>query len=389
MKNSLLFIAILSIFAISCENTPQNDEPTDEVIDTGEDHIVTSFVFVGCNRMWWKDTLESDLSTANIDALKNIYSHVAASSQKTDYFFFLGDIVAGEATNERLDIQLKTWNEDYNNGVYSDFKSSRIPMIPVPGNHEMLNQQETPLAGTTETWMKHMGKYMPADRDSITGPTSAVDKMTYGFTSGNIGFIVMNTDTYNTRGPGGIGLESQIPYEWVKQQVAKYNADPSIEHIFVMGHRPFYTMCTSYAMPCPEGDSTACTRDTTHQGMKNPELSNPVWQSFEDNNVASMLSAHVHQYQRMQPNQKTYQLIAGNGGSPQHHHTPPKFFGYTRINVWASGRIEMVSEGYDAPTPYFDVVKSPNWSPRDSLFDMNWYREGAPIGKKCECVTGE
>lgn len=387
MKKSLLFVVLISVLSVSCENTPL-ETYDDVVIDNANDSIVNSFVFVGCNRMWWKDTLHSDLSMANIDALKNIYTHVAASSQKTDYFFFLGDIVSGESTNAVLETQLKTWNEDYDAGKFSDFKSSGITMIPVPGNHEMLNQDETPLAGTTNTWMKYMGKFMPSDRDSITGPRSAVDRMTYGFTNGNIAFIVMNTDTYNTEGTGGIGLESQIPYEWVKKQVAKYNADPSIEHIFVMGHRPFYTKCSKWSNPCPTDNPNACVRDTTHQGMKDPTRSSPVWQSFQDNNVASMLSAHVHQYQRMQPEQKTYQLIAGNGGSPLKHHTPPKFFGYTRINVWASGRIEMVSEGYDAPKPYFDVVESPNWSVRDSLFDMNWYRKGAKNEDNCECVTG-
>lgn len=367
MKNSLLFAALVSILAVSCENTPESTENEPEVVvENSEDSIVTSFVFVGCNRLWWKDLARNN-SSANTDALKNIFKHVAASSQKTDYFFFLGDIVSGEDTDEVLNDQLKAWNQDYDSSVYSDFEGTEITLIPVPGNHEMLDQNEQPLAGTTETWLKHMGKYMPTDRDSI--PNSPVDRATYGFTDGNIGFIVMNTDTYNTD-----EKESVIPYAWVKAQVAKYKADPSIEHIFVMGHRPFYV---------------ECVRDTTHQGMRDAAQSSPVWQSFEDNDVASMLSAHVHQYQRMQPNQKTYQLIAGNGGSPVHHHTPPAFFGYTRINVYASGRIEMLSEGYDAPTPYFDTVTNPDWSIRDSLFDMNWYRSGAKNEEECVCVTGE
>lgn len=375
MKTSLLFSTILLVLLFSCQNS---DQPADgeELVGnaTAKDSIVTSFVFVGCNRVQWNDiSAHSDASSANIDALKNIFSHVAASKQKTDYFFFLGDIVTGEATNAILDSELKAWNQDYDNGVFSNFKASGITLIPVPGNHELLNKNETPLAGTTDTWMKYMGKYMPKNRDSITGSNASVDRMTYGFKNktGNIAFIVMNTDTYNTEGPGGIGLESQIPYNWVKKQVAAYRADKSVEHIFVMGHRPFYVNCA---------------RDTTHQGMRDSTRSNPVWRSFQDNKVASMLSAHVHQYQRMQPLSKTYQLIAGNGGSPLHGVTPPTYFGYTRINVWASGRIEMISEGYDAPTPYYTAVPNPKWSIRDSLHDMNWYKKGAPVGGKCKCV---
>lgn len=375
MKTSLLFSAVFGLLLLSCQGTSKpSDDQELSVKSPTSDPIVSSFVFVGCNRMWWKDTLHSDKSMANIDALRNIFTHVAASKQKTDYFFFLGDIVSGEATNAVLETQLAAWNRDYDKGVFSNFKSSGIKMIPVPGNHEMLNENETPLAGTTDTWMKYMGKYMPKNRDSITGSRAAIDRMTYGFKHGNIAFIVMNTDTYNTEGPGGIGLESQIPYEWVKKQVARYRSDTKIDHIFVMGHRPFYVNCI---------------RDTTHQGMRDSTRSNPVWRSFQENKVASMLSAHVHQYQRMQPDSKTYQLIAGNGGSPVHHHDPPLFFGYTRINVYASGRIEMLSEGYDAPTPYYDVVKTPKWSIRDSLNDMNWYKSGAAIGGKCACITGE
>ncbi|MDG1332364.1 MAG: metallophosphoesterase [Crocinitomicaceae bacterium] len=360
-------------------------------MDADQDSIVNSFVFVGCNRLWWKD-VQPNTSSANVSVLTNIFNHVAQSDIKTDYFFFLGDIVNGEATNEVLESQLKNWTTDYENGVFSDFKSTGIELVAVPGNHEMLNQAETPLAGTTDTWMKYMTKYMPEDRDSI--PNSPDDRMTYGFTDGNIAYVVLNTDTYNTT--DGTGIESVIPYDWVKKQVAIYKADPAIDHVFVMGHRPFYTNCldSGDTLLCPEDNAHECIGNTTHSGVRYPEKSNPVWQSFEDNNVISMLSAHVHQYQRLQPNQKTYQLVAGNGGSPLHHKTPPKFFGYTRINIWASGRVEMISEGYDAPFPYDRPIdpltnKDTTWTVRDSLYDMNWYKKGAKNAATCECVTEE
>lgn len=381
MKTSLLFSTMLMVSLFSCQNSEQ---PADgeALVENANDSIVTSFVFVGCNRMQWNDTLpsQSDASTANIDALKNIFTHVAASKQKTDYFFFLGDIVNGEATNAKLDSELKAWTQDYNNGVFSNFKASGITLIPVPGNHEMLTAKtkehgEIPLAGTTDTWMKYMEKYMPKNRDKITGSSASVNQMTYGFTNGNVAFIVMNTDTYNTI--DGTGVESHIPYDWVKKQVATYRKNPKIDHIFVMGHRPFYV---------GNPNDNGCKREYGHSGMGDSTQSDPVWQSFEDNEVASMLSAHVHQYQRMQPNSKTYQLIAGNGGSALNPPNPPKYFGYTRINVWASGRIEMISEGYNAPTPYYKAVPNPKWSIRDSLHDMNWYKKGAPVGGKCKCV---
>lgn len=389
MKNSLLFAALVALLFTSCESTPEPSEnETDVVIDADEDVIVNSFVFVGCNRLWWKDVNKTS-SSANSNVLKNIFKHVESSSIKTDYFFFLGDIVNGEADTATLNQQLSDWNKEYNAGKFSDFKSTGIKMIAVPGNHEMLDQQEQSLSGTTDIWMKYMAQYMPANRDNV--PNSPDDRMTYGFTDRNIGFVVLNTDTYNTD-----KKESVIPYDWVKKQVAKYKNDPAIEHIFVMGHRPFYTNCLDYGdtLTCPEDNAHECIRNTTHSGVRYPEKSNSVWQSFEDNNVISMLSAHVHQYQRLQPNQKTYQLVAGNGGSPLHHKTPPKFFGYTRINIYASGRVEMISEGYDAPYPYDRPIdpmtnKDTTWTVRDSLYDMNWYKKGAKNAATCECVTGE
>ena len=94
MKKSLLFAALISVLSVSCENTSTKTDD-DLVIDIANDSVVSSFVFVGCNRLWWKD-LDRNKSSANTDVLKNIFSHVAASSTKTDYFFFLGDIVNGE-----------------------------------------------------------------------------------------------------------------------------------------------------------------------------------------------------------------------------------------------------------------------------------------------------
>ena len=83
----IIGVGILAYVFFTRESEPDPKENEEKLVE--EDTIVNSFVFVGCNRMWWKDTLHSDLSMANIDALKNIYSHVAASSQKTDYFFLV------------------------------------------------------------------------------------------------------------------------------------------------------------------------------------------------------------------------------------------------------------------------------------------------------------
>ncbi len=63
-----------------------------------------------------------------------------------------------------------------------------------------------------------------------------------------------------------------------------------------------------------------------------------------------MLSAHVHDYQRMQPGgDSTYQVIAGNGGSKGQ----AAFFGYSTINVYSSGKVQLVSKGFTKGNPYY------------------------------------
>jgi hypothetical protein len=370
-NNKLLFLLTALILLSACGDKPQTQKINSLITALPADSVQLSFVFMGCNRMWWRDKSHSDKSMANINAMKRFGDEMAALAHKPDLFFFLGDIVSGEATTDVLDTQLGAWVQDYNGSSFGQLKKSGIELIAVPGNHELLNQQETPLAGTTGIWMKHMGQYMPKDRDTISGTSSQVNQMTYAFRRGNVAFIVMNTDTYNTNIGDTVGVEGLIPYDWVKNKIAAYRKDSSIAHIFVLGHRPFYV---------------DCQRDISHLGMPDPSKSTPVWQAFDSFKVAAMLSAHVHQYQRMQPHHKTHQIIAGNGGSPSYQHQPPPFFGYTRIDVWASGRLELSTYGYDAPDPYYQATTTP-WTKRDSA-DLNWYRAGADNRANCNIITG-
>ena len=346
MKKSIVLLGVLILLFSSCNSKvkPNAEKEEAQISTKKKDSILYSFVFTGCNRVdrhQQYDTTATNASTANLVALKKIWNHVTNLDRKPDAFFFLGDLVLAESTTENLNSQLSAWVDLYKNTSFSSISNAGIEMIAVPGNHEMLyyhdykipNHDEWPLKGATDIWMNYMKDYMPKDRIGIKHKDSINNQMTFALKRGNVGFIVMNTDTYNApTSENPYGIEGQIPTNWIIQKIKDFKQDSSIEHIFVLGHKPYYVNNQ------PE---------TGHIGLpEGPKL----WPVLEENNVIAMLSAHLHDYQRMQPQgQGTYQIIAGNGGSPG----TATFFGYSKIDIMKSGKIMFSSIGYNKGTPYY------------------------------------
>ncbi|WP_188112078.1 metallophosphoesterase [Aquimarina sp. RZ0] len=357
-----IFICILGFG--SC-NTHKKKDTSPDAIKKVEDSILFSFSFVGCNRVeyqdWHNDTA-TNASTANVSVLRRIFEDVTEQAKKPSLFFFLGDLVLAESDTVNLKNQLKAWVELYKDNAFSTINNSGIEFVAVPGNHEMLfyndsDKKEYPLAGATEIWMKYMNPYMPDDRTHITGKDSLVNRMTFSFTRKNVGFIVMNTDTYNPpTKEKPYGYEGLIPTHWIIDQVHRYKQDSEIDHIFVLGHKPYYV----------DG-----TPETGHKGF--PE--GPVlWPVLQEAKVIAMLSAHVHDYQRMQPNGKgTYQIIAGNGGSDG----PATFFGYSTIHIISNGDIQFISRGFSKGNPYYQDVSENIMTVKDSTL-LTWSKNKNP-----------
>ena len=194
-----------------------------------------------------------------------------------------------------------------------------------------------------------MSKYRPTDRKKVM-KDSLINSLTFSFQRENIGFIVMNTDTYNppTR-QDTLGFEGLIPTDWVLAEIETFKNDPTVDHIFLLSHKPYYV---------------AGIPETGHKGF--PE-GPTVWKAMEDNEVTALLSAHVHDYQRMQPGgDGPYQIIAGNGGSSGE----ATFFGYSMINVMSSGQVKFVSRGIDVGSPFTKATSGP-FTVRDST-TLTW-----------------
>lgn len=349
MMYKMILVALL-FFSIGFSSCKKDENP--DVVTA--DSVAYSFSFLGCNRVNWGDVVDSIPSTANKGVLERILKEMILEDEKPELFFFLGDLVLAETDTTKLDKQLGAWVDLYKK---TSFSKSGIELVAVPGNHEMLysrkvrkadgkeKYEEFPLKHATKVWLRHLGKYMPSDREHVGGKDSLYNRMTFSFVRENIGFIVMNTDTYNKPTKANKhGLEGMIPLSWILNKITEYQGNTKIDHIFVLGHKPYYV----------DGKPK-----TDHHGL--PE--GPVlWPAMENAKVTAMLSAHVHDYQRMQPyDSGTYQVIAGNGGSEG----TATFFGYTTVNVMKSGKVKLIAKGFDIGTPY-TVVSSGPTSIRDS-----------------------
>lgn len=364
MINKIIPVAFL-LFGIALSSCKTDESSEVFTVDS----VAYSFSFLGCNRVNRGDVVDSIPSTANKGVLERILKEMTLEKVKPELFFFLGDLVLAETDTAKLDLQLEAWVDLYNK---TSFDKSGIEMVAVPGNHEMLygrkvmqpdgkeKYEEFPLEYATKVWLRHMGDYMPTDRDRVGGKDSLVNRMTFAFIRKNIGFIVMNTDTYNPpTTENKYGLEGMIPLDWIIAKIKEYQQNEAIEHIFVLGHKPYYV----------DGKT-----ETGHKGL--PE--GPVlWPAMEKAGVKAMLSAHVHDYQRMQPyDSGTYQVIAGNGGSEGE----ATFFGYTTVNILSSGKVQLIAKGFDVGKPY-TVLSKGRTTVRDSTI-LTMKKNANPYKKK-------
>lgn len=369
IKHFSLLLLIIGLL-IGC-NSKENSRllTKKEVLEiTPKDSVRFSFTFLGCNRVdrhQQHDTVVTNGSTANLEPLKRIWKEIAKLERKPNLFFFLGDMVLAESTTGNLENQLKAWNKLYNNKDFSAISDSGIEMVAIPGNHEMLywhdynvpNHDEWPLEGATQIWMNQMRDYMPDDRDHVIGLDSINNQMTFSFVRENIGFVLMNTDTYNaSTKENPYGLEGQIPTPWIVNKVTEYQENPAIEHVFVLGHKPYYV---------------SGKPETGHAGIPDGPV---LWPKLKENRVVAMLSAHLHDYQRMQPGgEGTYQIIAGNSGSPG----SATFFGYSKIDMMTDGRIKLTSIGFDKGDPYYKPMPHSPFTIRDQT-DLTWSKNKNP-----------
>lgn len=380
MKNLHLFSYLLGccFFIQACtgnsaqqrHNSVNTDEIAGQLTDSiHADSVLYSFVFMGCNRIDWKDTLSkhTNASTANLSQLSRTFNEVCNLNPKPKFFFFLGDLVLGLSTqNKYLENQLKAWKAVYYDTTFSPIAQSGISMVAIPGNHEMLymdktanGKREVPFAQASSIWLKQMQAFMPPGKINYPPPSKGAvngNQLTYSFDYENTHFVLVNTDTYVPEQPQQIGL---APANWIAADIQAAKKQPGTKHVFVLGHKP------SYVDDVKEPDEIMDT-----------SVTNVVWPAMQQYQAEAMLSAHSHQYYRTQPTpNQTYQVIAGNGGSKYTGGLPKnlQFYGYSIVYVMKNGKVLLRSMGRSvAKKDYLKTVPPSVPTTTRDFVDISW-----------------
>jgi hypothetical protein len=325
------------------------------------DPVVFSFVFVGCNRL---DKAGADatgsLSTANAAQLLRDFKDISKLQPSPQYVILAGDIVkAKKKGTKTLKKQLDAWV-----ALAGKRLDPKTTLLAFTGNHELLRsvtdaageEVEVPNQPAYPYWQEQMKKFIGGkDGPPQAGPDQLVNdeaRLSYTFQSGPYFFMVLNTDTQIDQTTSG-----DIPLNWIEAKLSAAQQDPSVRHIFVMGHKPI-------AVPGKSIDDGA-SNIRKSQGQAFYALLNKPAAGAASSKVRAYLSAHAHQW-NYQPDLagsgfagKIPQIIAGNGGSPPDKtwRGPDAYFGYTLIAVTQSGTVSAQSFGRAIPAPDYYAQK--------------------------------
>ena len=336
-----------TLIALACSDS----SPSAPVLDPNG--VAYSFVTLGCNRVAAGDTI-GNVSTANVAQLNKTYADIAAISPKPNYLFFTGDMVLGYTNDSlNLDKELKAWVALWQ---ASPAAAAGIELVAVPGNHETENVAKVANSPAERTWVRDLGPYIAHGGNGpaagVDGYTTDQSKMTYSFDYKDAHFVTISTD--------GVGKDWHVPTTWVASDLAAARTRGQ-KHIFVFGHKP------AYAYPTVPTDGLVF--DQTSRDA--------FWNSLTTNQVEAMFSAHNHVFYRSQPTGKTFQVIAGNGGTALDAGldvsipNTGKYFGFTLVQVLNSGRVIMKSYGRDVPAAGYTAAVTEATTVRDST-EITW-----------------
>jgi predicted small secreted protein len=356
----LLALGLLaaSAFVHACSNgsSPADASADSAVVDGsadgGVDSLVTSFVVTGCNRIEGRDwDAGANPSSANVPQLQQTFADIAAITPRPKQFFFTGDLVLNERSGTKeLVGQLDGWSALYAQGPLA----GAIDLVPLPGNHELLALVKTevsnpPADGAWTAWLarNHF------DRHAGNGPTNAAPNpdaladdqsaLSFSFEADGQHYIVLNTDTWTTTPDPATGSTQVgwIALAWLKADLAAAEASPSVRNVFVFGHKPLVSPGKS----------------TSGEAAINPALVAEAEAALDASaKTRAYFCAHAHQWdlRRLPGTRGVWQVVAGNGGSTldSSWKASPRYFGFTEIKVYESGRIGLVSHERPVPSPY-------------------------------------
>ena len=335
MKRSIFLVSLLSTLLFSSSQA--------EIAERPSSAIKCRFSFVGCNRVDFDVDQDINPSTANVGQLKATFRNLAKLKSKPSHFFFLGDLILGYTSGLDTVEQLQAWRALYEK---SRLSRSGVTLVPVVGNHETLlsykdeagSWHDYPNPAAIFAWEDVMKPFLDwHDGPQTTAPnddqlTISQEVLSFTVREHNILFIILNTDTFVDNLTLG-----DIPLHWLQQKLDEGEADKTVEHIFVMGHKPLSEV--EY--------KTTLVRDGERQNAENMLAANPK--------VRAYLAAHYHLWDFRRLSSGLLQITAGNGGSKlkgSFKNPEVGYYGYTLLDILESGEMVVESWGRPVPNPY-------------------------------------
>lgn len=379
----------------------EGDNPAGENPVIG-DNIKFSFAFVGCNRGIpeaddrpdYRNQLNQDEknSTANVAQLRQHFEDVKSLSPRPKFMFLCGDVVQKPRVNATADSvpilarEMSGWKKIRASGpVIVDAEGvhrqvtppeagsifpSDVTVVVMPGNHEMCyrtpsNAQELPNEDSGAVFVEQMQPYLKGNNGpkpgvqyntgGLTLPQGTIrrdeSQLSYTFRAGADGtvrengeylFMVLNTDTYTGDGEANVG---RIPLQWIREKLAQAQADDSVKHVFVFGHRPFKKIQTEFGINDVNNEATNFNRLLNNPGAADDgqlATANPATK------VRGFFCAHAHLMSTKQPmDGPVQQVVAGCGGSEpetvNNHYYP--WFGFGVVGVSRQETVDVVLFG--------------------------------------------
>ena len=302
-----------------------------------------TFAFFGCNRVDSKDIDPvGNPSSANRPQLERTLLEVADAHPAL--LFAGGDLVNNYADDDgaTLSGQLDAWSHEF--GSFP----ARIPVVPLPGNHELnrkLGDQRTASTVTYPRWKAWLtgsgflyGTNGPTPQSDPGDPLVLDEsKMSYTLDRAGVRFIVLNTDTRTTVADPLTGTAlGWIPSSWAGAQLVRAEADPKVRAVFVVGHRNLIDPSEG------TGDAPIDRR-----------AAEPLLAAMRGKTkLRAYVCAHVHAWNvRPIPGTRAVQIISGDGGSKLEKGAKERF-GWVEIRVHPDGSAGYVHHHRPMPHPY-------------------------------------
>lgn len=342
--------AAVGSFRTTVDPSPGGTIVIDDPAWVPEEPIVYRFAVTGRNRLGFGELSPDNPSSANRAQLLADLTEIPQQNPQPRFLFFAGDLVTnldpGTAT---LETQLTAWLELFNG---SPLAQSPVTLVPFTGNHEVLLSRKDPDTGefvefpnppTLPVWVSLMDAFLRGANGPTTDPPNAdgltddQSRLSYTFRDQDILFVVLNTDTFIDDTTLG-----DVPLNWLEQQLDLAQSDAGVNHIFVLGHKPVESPPGADEPPGPGSIRTeekAALEELLAQHSK----------------VRAYLCAHAHLWEQSVLASGVTQIIAGNAGSqvePPFDDTGRGYFGYTLVDLHASGAFSIESWGRPIPTPY-------------------------------------